>query len=207
MTSYLSMVPVHVLFSGRHGMPPPNRAGRPRELHGSVMRLFGPVGSDSPRAAAGVLFRLEPAGPSQPPRLLVRSSVAPESIVEEMLVREEQDAPAAGTPVAFRVAVNAVRRQKGGGIRPVPRDDAPQEGFDGMTEWVSERMRGALLDVELLNHDRTVIGGGTEMPLQVDLVDGFGVIEDSAALAALLSAGVGRAKNYGCGLLTVKPVA
>lgn len=203
-TSFLSMIPLHQLFSGRNGMPSPRSLDDPRALHSTVMRLFGPV--EGKRAGASVLFRVEPAGPGRPGALLIRSAIAPATELDGLVVRPEGSAPAAGTAVAFRLSANAVRRQKNGGIRPVPRDDAPEEGFDGMTEWVSAKLAGALRDVELLNHDRTVTGKKSAHMVQTDLVDGFGVVEDAARLHELLRDGVGRAKNYGCGLLTVKTV-
>lgn len=206
MSTFLSMAPLHTVFSGRHGRPGPRALNDPQELHRSVMHLFGHVGGSSPRATAGVIFRVEPAAPGAPAALLVRSKQKPLATIEGLAVREEGDAPAAGTPVAFRLSVNAVRRRKDGGVSPVPRDDAPVEGFDSMTDWVANKLAGALSDVELINHDRSVLGVRTGRAVQTDLVDGFGIVEDAAQLAALMSSGIGRAKNYGCGLLTVKAI-
>jgi CRISPR system Cascade subunit CasE len=214
----LTMIPLHKLFSGRDGMPRPTSLDDPRALHSTVMRLFGPVEGESPRAAAGVLFRVEPAGPGKPGSILVRSAAPPVAEIDGMISRPEPEAPAAGTPVAFRVAVNAIRRRstqvmidgqektRASMSGSVPRDDDPENDGPGMTEWVSERLAGAIRDVEILSHDRNVIGRKSGRVVQTDLVDGFGIIEDPEALAELLAFGVGRAKNYGCGLLTIKPI-
>lgn len=206
MSSYLTMTPLHAAFSGRNGRPGPRALDDPLALHQTVMNMFGHVEGDSPRAGAGIMFRVEPAGPGLPAALLIRSAVEPLNKVDGMVVREEHGVAAQGTPVAFRLAVNAVRRQKGGGVVPVPRDDAPVEGFDGMTEWVAGKLAGALRDVELINHDRRVLGSRSGRAVQTDLVDGFGIVEDAGELEALLAGGIGRAKNYGCGLLTVKAI-
>ncbi|WP_284750807.1 type I-E CRISPR-associated protein Cas6/Cse3/CasE [Arthrobacter sp. efr-133-R2A-120] len=206
MSTFLTMAPLHTVFSGRHGRPGPRALNDPQELHRTVMHMFGHVGGESPRAAAGIIFRVEPAAPGFPGALLIRSAQKPLGTLEGMIVREEGEAPALGTPVAFRLAVNAVRRQKGGGVVPVPRDDAPVEGYDTMTDWVSGKLAGVLRDVDLINHDRNVLGDRTGRPVQTDLVDGFGIVEDPAQLATLMVGGVGRAKNYGCGLLTVKAI-
>jgi CRISPR system Cascade subunit CasE len=206
MSTFLTMAPLHTVFSGRHGRPGPRAMNDPQELHRTVMQMFGHVGGDSPRAAAGIIFRVEPAAPGFPGALLIRSAQKPLGTLEGMIVREEGEAPASGTPVAFRLAVNAVRRQKGGGVVPVPRDDAPVEGCDTMTDWVSGKLAGVLRDVDLINHDRNVLGDRTGRPVQTDLVDGYGIVEDPAQLATLMAGGVGRAKNYGCGLLTVKAI-
>ncbi|HEX9228974.1 MAG TPA: type I-E CRISPR-associated protein Cas6/Cse3/CasE [Arthrobacter sp.] len=206
MTTFLSMAPLHTVFSGRNGRPGPRALNDPHELHRSVMHMFGHVGGKHPRADAGIIFRVEPAAPGSPAALLIRSAQKPVGRVDGMAVREEGEAPAAGTPVAFRLAANAVRRKKDGGVSPVPRDDAPVEGFDSMTDWVTNKFAGALHDVELINHDRNVLGVRSGRTVQTDLVDGFAVVSDPAQLAALMAAGVGRAKNYGCGLLTVKAI-
>lgn len=206
MSTLLTLAPLHTVFSGRNGRPGPRTLNDPQELHLAVMRLFGHVGAESPRSAAGIIFRVEPAAPGFPGALLIRSTVKPRTTLDGMVVREEGEAPAAGTPVAFRLAVNAVRRQKDGGVVPVPRDDAPQEGFDTMTEWVTRKLDGALRDVDLINHDRTVLGARAGRRVQTDLVDGYGIVEDPAQLTVLLAGGIGRAKNYGCGLLTIKAI-
>lgn len=207
MSSYLTIVPLHTGFSGRNGRPGPRTLNDPQALHRAVMDLFGHIGGSSPRAGAGIIFRIEPATPGGfPGALLIRSGAEPLNTVEGMRVRAEHGAPAEGTPVAFRLAVNAVRRQKDGGVVPVPRDDTPVEGFDGMSEWVAGKLAGALCEVDLISHDRSVLGRRSGRPVQTDLVDGFGVVEDPGHLQTLLAAGIGRAKNYGCGLLTVKSI-
>lgn len=206
MTSFLTMTPLHAVFSGRNGRPGPRALDNPQELHKAVMALFGYIGGESPRSSGGIIFRVEPATPGRPGALLVRSSERPTTTLDGLVVREEREAPAAGTPVAFRLAANAVRRQKSGGVAPVPRDDSPVEGFDGMTEWTSRKLAGAIHQIELINHDRNVLGARSGRPVQTDLIDGFGIVEDTDQLATVLSAGVGRAKNYGCGLLTVKAI-
>ncbi|MBE4719512.1 hypothetical protein DAD99_15540 [Pseudarthrobacter sp. AB1] len=210
------MAPLHILFSGRNGMPSPRSLNDPAALHSTVMRLFGPVEGASPRAVAGVLFRVEPADQQRPGVLLVRSGQAPTTSIEGMISREENDPPATGTPVAFRVAVNAVRRHsarvKAASTDPsalsaiVPRDDDPANTGPAMTEWLAERLAGGLSEVQILNHDRRVVGRKTGRVVQTDLVDGFAVVENTERLRELLASGVGRAKNYGCGLLTVKAI-
>ena len=215
-TTTLTMAPLHVLFSGRNGMPSPRSLNDPSALHSAVMRLFGTIEGDSPRAGAGVLFRVEPAEQERPGVLLIRSNQAPTVAIEGMVSRPEAEPPAAGTPVAFRVAVNAIRRHsarvKAASSNPsalspiVPRDDDPANKGAAMTEWLAARLDRALTDVQILNHDRRVVGSRTARVVQTDLVDGFAVVEDTERLRALLSTGVGRAKNYGCGLLTVKAI-
>ncbi|UWE74467.1 type I-E CRISPR-associated protein Cas6/Cse3/CasE [Corynebacterium diphtheriae bv. gravis] len=44
------------------------------------------------------------------------------------------------------------------------------------------------------------------MTIQIDTVDGFGIVEDPELLNELILHGVGRAKAYGCGLLSVSEI-
>ena len=43
--------------------------------------------------------------------------------------------------------------------------------------------------------------------VQVDTVDGIAIVKDSVELEKILLNGVGRAKSYGCGLLSIRPLA
>jgi len=72
---------------------------------------------------------------------------------------------------------------------------------------------GALTDVTILASTRTVYGvdrkglkTGMGAALQVDTADGVGTVHDPDRLLELVVDGVGRAKAYGCGLLTVIPI-
>jgi len=114
-----------------------------------------------------------------------------------------------GTPVRFRVAVNAVMRCR----RPDGKHrDAPLPE-DQVDEWLGGKLTGALTDIAVLNSARTVYGAdrkglrkGSLNALQVDTIDGVGRVDDPDRLLSLVVDGVGRAKAYGCGLLTVSPI-
>lgn len=214
---YLSRVPLHAL-----GRVSGDRAGRrpvddPQRLHSEVMALFGQLPGETVRADSHILFRVDPPSGYQAATVLIRSAVEPRHSAEGLETRPESAPPKAGTHVAFRVSVNAVRRRtlptepgtdarRRVSLTPVPRDDDPNATGSTMTDWLSERFRGALSDCEILNHDRTVTGKQTTRIVQVDLIDGFGRVEDPARLSELLRHGVGRAKSYGCGLLTLRPI-
>ena len=206
---YLTLVPTHEL------LPRGKRADSPLDLHRAVMSLFDEL-PGTPRHGAGILFRRELI-PGMPPSLLVRSSVAPTNITEHTRVREIiNPSPGAATPVAFRIAVNGIHRVGSGGVRPVAFDDTDAEGDEPtMTPWLQGRLQGALSDVTCLNHTREVLGAtrpgrgrnGTDRVIQIDTVDGVATVAGPARLVELMRTGVGRAKSYGCGLLTVKRLA
>ncbi len=213
--SYLSRIPLHVI--GRSAA----RAGRlvddPEKFHRAVMALFENVPSNTFRSDAHILFRVDPAQANRPAVVLIRSDVAPAYPIAGLETIVEVMPPDRGTPVAFRATVNAVRRKTVPRdpkslaktrevVSPVPRDDDPDAQGDTISVWLTARLSGAIRDLELFNHVRNVVGKKTNRTIQTDLIDGFAFVEDAVALQQLLKDGVGRAKSYGCGLLTVKAI-
>lgn len=67
---------------------------------------------------------------------------------------------------------------------------------------VAAKLDAGVRDVTIFDHVRTVASSG-RAPLQLDVVDGYGIVRDVAALEVLLQSGIGRSKAFGCGLLTV----
>lgn len=183
------------------------------------MGLFGPLEEGS-RDKAGILFRLERV-PGQAPFFLVQSVVEPDNVegVAGVEVREwtfPELAP--GRPVSFRLAVNAVRRrtvQEAGKRRTkvssVPFDhdaSAVEAGQTTVTPWIRGKLTGCLADVQVTNHLRDVLmdpaSGGQRKALQVDTIDGIGLVKDTDELRNLVEVGIGREKAYGCGLLSIR---
>lgn len=183
-----------------------------RALHRAVMALFPavlPGVEQERRAEAKILFRVDDTATGRV--VLVQSMVAPTNLPPTAKVKAVHcgTAMAPGTSVRFRVAVNAVMRRR----RPdgKHRDDPLPEGqVDG---WLAGKLAGALTDVTILASTRSVYGvdrkglkTGAPSALQVDVIDGVGQVHDADRLLELVVDGVGRAKAYGCGLLTVSPV-
>lgn len=214
--TYLTAVPQADLMRTRG-----NRRDTPRERHRDIMSLFAQFSdSSAARSEGGVLFRLDRPQGSQPV-YLVRSKVPVtvgvpgiETIVEPPLSVQE------GQPVSFRLAVNAVQRNGDKMIRSVVPDDKalpqPENGAIHLTPWLQKRLAPALKDVKVLNHQREVLSEskssrGAEnnrgvKTVQIDTIEGVAIVEDPSALQQLLENGIGRAKAYGCGLLTVKRI-
>ena len=189
--SYLTLVPARTFDAA-----PVNWADAD-ETHRTVMRLFpdglaSSTGSDK-RATAGILFRVEHGNN---PALLIRSDVKPARLPAQAVCREIPSslAPPAGTRVRFRCTLNAVHQSssRGGGRSPV--DDVPA--------WFANRAASALADVD-------VVGSATRVVQQADAVvrlttlDGFATVVGPTALDDLMRVGIGRAKAYGAGLLTI----
>lgn len=173
------------------------------ELHRMVMGLFAsadlPGEATEKRLSRNILFRVDETASGK--IILVRSDVAPTNLPREAKTKlVAVDAPTAGTPIRFRMTVNAIRRsrpadpsiKRGKGVTPV----------EHISDWVTGHLSVALDDVTVFNHDRTVVTSG-KSPLQLDVIDGYATVSDQAALESVLRHGVGRAKAFGCGLLTV----
>ena len=189
------------------------------------MSLFGALSGKSVRKDANILFRLDTL-PGQAPFFLVQSLVAPENIskfdgalTKNIALPELQP----DTTVSFRITVNAVRRRtienngkKRVQVTPVPIEiDEDSEdstiGAQNLERWLSNKLAGALNGVEITNHMREVLQDAPRaksgMTLQLDTIDGIGIVEDPEKLGTFLLEGVGREKAYGCGFLTVRALS
>lgn len=173
-------------------------------LHHRVMDLFGDLGGGpQARNNGDVLFRFEPQVGDG--RVLVQSSVEP--VVDG--VRTTPLTPALaklepGLPVRFLLHANAVRtvNRTHDGVVKQHRADVPPHR---LRDWVCGRIGGALTDVDLeepTRHDRR----RGKAKLAVVRFAGTAAVDDPQTLTRAIRDGIGRAKAYGCGLLTVGPV-
>lgn len=193
--SHLTLIPAHTIKVrswSDHG-----------ELHRVVMGLFAstdlPGEASEKRLSRNILFRVDETAAGK--LVLVRSDVAPTNLPREAKTKSVAvETPPLGTPIRFRMTVNAIHRsrsadpsiKRGKGITPV----------EQISEWVATRLGAAFEDITVFTHDRTVVTSG-KSPLQLDSIDGYAVVRDPETLEVSLRKGVGRAKAYGCGLLTV----
>ncbi|MDK7198350.1 type I-E CRISPR-associated protein Cas6/Cse3/CasE [Actinotignum sanguinis] len=209
---FLTKVPVHSLLS-RVALHKPQNGWSlkdPQVRHRAIMALFPHIETERPRAEMGILFRLDHV-PGEAPFFLIQSrepvpqlNLPHEAAMKEVALQELQS----GTPVAFRIAVNAIQRIGTGGTRSIPLDgEEPDPGVPSLSEWLSAKLSPALTDVEIINSRREVLttgSGENKRAVQVDTIDGAATVGDGAALLTLQKNGVGRAKSYGCGLLSIQ---
>lgn len=221
-TVYYTRFPVHVALT----RPDVVRRGQrwhlndPRFRHRAVMGLFDAIDAEHPRASGNILFRLDRV-PGIPPYFLVQSTIAPtnsQHLYGVEVKQVELGQPLPGQPVRFRLAVNAVRRlgekkkqEMDKSTMPVSLVDDLDNGADGFPAWLQKKLSPGLKNVEVLNHIREVLSpngnpveGKKDFSVQVDLVDGVAVVDDAIALYAMMLTGVGRAKSFGCGLLSLQ---
>lgn len=183
------------------------KTGRSRSdfrcAHTTVMGLFPPL-SDEPRALARVLFRVEP----EFSRLLIQSSV-PASLPQlETLAGGSRTVDLAKLTrqdyVRYRLDFHAVARH-GRRERPLNREEAVVR-WESLSEQRGLQLVGLAEDDLLRCEDRKTRTRSGPDRLRVASFSGIARVADPTALLVSLQSGVGRAKSYGCGLLTVAPL-
>jgi CRISPR system Cascade subunit CasE len=183
-----------------------SRFARP-EGHGSLHRYVmagfpGDLGPD-PRKQAGALFRVD--GKS----ILVQSVEKPKwpkAYEAQVKLEFKPSLLKVGERYRFRLGINSVAQSnRDGRCRryPVPAVD-----------WLSARedRLGATFEVRQVrvqkHHDHVRREHyARSFPIEVSVVDGYLTVTHSQRLADAMVNGIGREKAYGCGLLSLLPVA
>lgn len=192
----------------------------PWAAHRSVMRLFPqqlPGPESERRSQAGILYRVDVV--NSEPVVLVQSLIPPELLPAGARTLEFD--PLAwrlnvGTQVVFRVAYNPVVRNSvkdtdATRVRITERALLP----DQSEEWLMAKLSRSLQDIVVLNTRRTILPqkdsrkrqSSAPPRLTVDVTDASAVVADAQAFTDLRTHGLGRAKSYGCGLLTAQPMS
>ncbi|WP_168581965.1 type I-E CRISPR-associated protein Cas6/Cse3/CasE [Gephyromycinifex aptenodytis] len=186
------------------------------ESHRAVMKLFAqhlPGAAHERRATGQILYRVDHHvdGSST---VLVQSQealeTAPPQARATTIPRNGWDL-AAGTPVLFRVAVNAIRRRTERDAIGRRHECLSAVDMDAVPEWLASKLAGALTVNEVFDHTRRTHRhhrqrDRTPPRFVLDTVDGLATVDDAAGLQRLRLGGVGRGKAYGAGLLTVRPL-
>lgn len=196
------------------------------DLHRSVMRAFPSHDGESPRSALGVLFRLE--GRSSPPELLVQSLVTPNWPLladDYLLDHEHRDADrllaaaTEGRHLRFRLVANPSR--KSAAHRP---DEPPPRNSRRIALTTDEERHGWLVTRGNRGGFR-IVGDGPASGVRIDelapvvgrrgpstvhvrptLFEGALEVRDPVRFRQALREGIGPAKAYGCGLLSIAPM-
>jgi CRISPR system Cascade subunit CasE len=187
-------------------------------MHQMVTRLtcppdFGPAS----RSAAGVLYRVEETAVGV--YLLVQSRTminvedlpagyAPGGVRELDALLERLTA---GTRVRYRILANPTKQEHNPGRRGTLR---PLTGDEALAWWERKAAdAGLALDAATIT-DTTVLRGtrrgnadDCKVTLTTSRFEGLATVRDADALRIAIFTGVGRGRAYGCGLLSVAPVA
>lgn len=201
-------------------------AYRAERLLGDTQQLHAAIAASFPGGPGGrVLWRIEPAGRPGLIQILIASPHGPnESELWERITTSDRaetrpygpllDRLATGDRYRFRATLNPVRTHNG---RQTPIFDRQAQ-----TAWLATKLaaNGATVathspdldtdepDVQIIataNDRFTRAGSPGAVELLKVTFDGSLCVGDPAALRNALCNGVGRAKGYGCGLLTLAP--
>lgn len=182
----------------------------PYQWHRSLWSLF----PDRPDAQREFLYRVEAAKPGQAGRVLLLSTWEPQGSASIPILATRPFAPElqAGQRLRFCLVANPVR---------CIRDDNGRIGKDGKAkacrvpivqeaaqlDWVIRKLNGAAtVDSAIVStlpalHFRK--RGQTPGKLVPARYDGILSVRSPAALLSILAVGIGPAKSFGCGLLTL----
>jgi CRISPR system Cascade subunit CasE len=186
------------------------------QVHQAVMDLFPPDlpgAAHQRRAASDILFRLETQRGGTA-RVLVQANtqMRETAAVPSLNLGNRLNRLYPGQPVRFRLEANPVRvRARGGRNNPksgqrIPIHNHPGpdgDTVDELTPWLIGKLTGALTDIHLIDLPRVATRRTRSTPLHTVTFDGTAHVDDPAHLRHLIRTGVGRAKSYGCGLLSV----
>lgn len=204
---------------------------QPYELHRTLAHAFStPVGNDY-RAAHGVLFRVEPASNySALPTVLVQSANAPnwEGLPINYLRQPAQCKPIAlilnqGQVLGFRLMANPTKKvaregQRQGKRVPLLNMGGSDEELPPAQQWL--RRKAELSGFEVLHviseaftlHSESSVAASRSLakqhlPLYGVRFDGLLRVQDPQRLIEVLAQGLGPAKSFGFGLLSLAPAA
>ncbi|TBO27942.1 type I-E CRISPR-associated protein Cas6/Cse3/CasE [Aquabacterium lacunae] len=181
------------------------------DMHRTLSRAFV---SNSDEKPGRFLWRVEPASASRAPLVLVQSESAPDwsflCSLPGYLARE----PEVKTwDPARLLELNAKRRFRLVANPTVTRD-GKRQGIVQETEqldWLSRQgtKLGFAVEMALVTDSDFVVSrsGQSLIQFQRACYDGILSVQDPSRLLSAMSAGVGPAKAFGCGLLTVAAIA
>lgn len=180
----------------------------PQSMHKTIMSMFPQSHVGPARQHFNVLWRTEP---DKTPTLLVQSSQAPDFGKLPAGYASYQTKPiddyfaslTSGTVVAYRVVLNPVKISRRS--RPERRSVIPSRDRPLWWVGIAPKVGLELIDAPVVTgqRDKLVKRKDTSFRIYSVRVDGNARVWDPDLLRRSLIEGVGRAKAWGCGLMTV----
>lgn len=179
-------------------------------LHQRVMSLLPDALGDSARAKTAALWRIEP---SDQPVLLIQSDPVPDlsALPAGYGTGATKDLSAVftairpGLHVRYRICINPVSQHGNTGKRRVlPRSELP-----AWWEARSQRIGLENLDHPSIHLEPSRTGTtstGNKLTIAACRIEGIASVTDPDQICEAIRSGVGRARAYGCGLLTIAPL-
>ncbi len=180
------------------------------QVHRSIMGLFNkelPGPDRERRSHSSILYRAEMSS-SREPRLLIQHA-APLIVdlagAQSLSLDRLFSLLETGVPVRFRTVLNAVKTLSRTGRR-VPILPSPEGSpTDSLLEFLTAKLEPGVVDIRL-HEVKVEVGRVDSVPLHMVSYDGFGTVNDPDVVRSLVRDGVGRARAYGCGLLSIMPL-
>jgi CRISPR system Cascade subunit CasE len=188
-------------------------------FHQRIMGMYPQGLGASPRASAGVLFRVDED--SKGLVVLIQSNIQPDpqqlpggyGACTSRPLDPLLGALRPGLPVRYRLTANATRKLGHNTQAGKPLTVVPLHGHEAEEWWIRKAAESGLeariIQVTGLDPARGQRAPQRNRPQHLrharTRFDGTAVITDPERLRTALTAGIGRAKSYGCGLLTAAP--
>lgn len=186
----------------RSDVPPPFQRVRSwrdqNAVHHAVMALFPsqlPGPEDRRRTESKILYRVESIAGHH--RVLIQSALKP-SVGESRRIDTFHDSLVVDEEIVFRTQVNPVRVQSRTGRRSaVPSSE--------IATWLAPRLHGAteISVIDTRPVPLEIHHGERPVPLHTVIVDGRCTIADPTSFRLALIHGIGKARAFGCGLITI----
>ena len=188
---------------------------RPYEMHRTLMQAFP---DDLVEGAERVLYRIETDGPAGLPTVLVQSKLAPnwtQLPVDYLLTEQTQLNPQikevdlhlqAGQLLAFRLLANPTKRLSKS--LPQGRDASKRVGIykpDEQLDWLNRKgeLHGFQVVAAIPIRQPSAAARDRALTFLGVQFDGLLAVTDPARLHEAVNNGIGSAKAFGCGLLSL----
>lgn len=182
-------------------------------LHRRLMRLMPPDGlGDSPRQAAGLLFRVDQSRAGTAILAQSAHSVDPSGLpagygrVESRDLTPLLDHLAIGQRIRYRILANPTKRVGRSKEYGTQETTTPLRGADADAWWRTRAQDNGLAPQSIITHDRDDAmdrSRGRRIRHAAVLFQGVAAVTDAEAVRAAVRGGIGRGKSHGCGLLSL----